>query len=40
MSQPNAIPELGGNTDIFSATYKLVCASAEETSLPIEVILC
>ncbi|WP_449434309.1 hypothetical protein [Pseudomonas putida] len=36
----SAIPDLDGNSDIFNATYKLVCARAEEMSLPIEVILC
>lgn len=36
----SATPNLDGNIDIFNATYKLVCARAEESSLPIEAILC
>lgn len=33
-------PDLDDNSDIFSALYRLVCARAQETRLPIEVILC
>ncbi|MEC4874034.1 hypothetical protein MXF29_00290 [Pseudomonas sp. NC26] len=34
------VPDLDDNSDIFSALYRLVCARAQETRLPIEVILC
>lgn len=40
MSQPTAMPNLRENSDLFSALYKLVCVRAQETRLPIEVILC
>ncbi|WP_060513007.1 hypothetical protein [Pseudomonas sp. NBRC 111124] len=40
MSQAAAIPDLSGNSDLFDATYKLVCQRAEATAIPIEAILC
>ncbi|WP_367238997.1 hypothetical protein AB1H94_15655 [Pseudomonas fulva] len=40
MSQTIAMPDLGGNSDLFRALYKVVCVRAQETRLPIEVILC
>lgn len=40
MSQANEIQDIDGNSDLFSALFKLVCKRAVEVKLPIEVILC